>query len=417
MKPRLRRWAGGMLALLLPLAALLGLAALVLDTQPALPERQEVRLADVAHLVALARQHDPRRAMPGQLQQISITEGDIDLLLNHAAHRLLGVRVAVGLQPGQAQLQASLPWAWGPLRGWLNVQARLQQGGGLPAVQAWQIGQLPLPPALALPALRAAVARLGQGPDPALVAEVVQQVRFGAAQLHLDYIWQADTLTRVLSSLTPPADLERLRAYTERLASITRGPGATLALPDLLGPMFDLARERSLHHDAVQENRAAVMTLALYVTGRRLGSVVPAARQWPQPRPVLVLLAGREDFPQHFLVSAFLAMEGTTPLTHAIGLAKEVSDANGGSGFSFTDLAANRAGLRFGQLALNQPAQLQQRLARGVTETSLLPPVQDLPEFLKQAEFEAFYGRVGSPPYQRVLADIDRRLNGLPLYR
>ena len=411
-----KRWLAG--SLLTTCAGVVALAALALDSQPAVPERNDIGVADVAHALELARQHDPRRSMPGQLTQISLTERDIHLLLNHAAHRVLGARVALDLQAQQARLQASLPWAWGPVKGWLNVRAQLQQTPGLPSVQAWQLGGLPLPRALARPLLQAAAARLGTVPDLALVADVVQQVQFADAQINVAYVWQSDTSNRLLSALTPPAEQERLRAYTERLAELTRrGPGWTVPLPALLGPMFDLARQRSLHHDAAQENRAAVLTLALYVSGRNLGSVVPAARTWAKPRAMQVLLAGRDDFPQHFLISAFLAMEGTTPLTNAIGLAKEVADANGGSGFSFTDLAANRAGLRFGQLALNQPAMLQQRLAQGLTEAALLPPVNDLPEFLKQSEFEAVYGQVGSPPYQRVLADIEQRLNTLTLYR
>lgn len=415
MKPWTRWAAGGLLALTLAAAALLGLAV---DRQPAVTERTDIRIDDVAHALAVARQHDPRRSVPGRLTQITLTERDIDLLLHQAASRLAGVRVDLALQPENAQLAASLPWRWGPLGGWLNLQAELQQTPGLPALTGWRLGRLPLPTALARPLIERAAARLGAVPDPGLVREVVQRVQFAPGQMVVAYVWQSDTSQRVLASLTPPEEQARLKAYNALLVELTaRGPGWVLPLPALLGPMFDLARQRSLANDAAAENRAAVLTLALYVTGRRLGSVVPAARGWPQPRRKQVQLAGRIDFPQHFLVSAFLAMEGTDPLTQAIGLAKEVADANGGSGFSFTDVAANRAGQRFGQLAAGRPALLQDRVAPGISETALLPPVADLPEFLKQAEFEAAFGQVGSPAYARVLADIDTRLDTLALYR
>lgn len=415
MTPWIRRVAGSLLVLTLAAAAV---ATLAIDRHPIVAERSDVSVDDVAHALAVARSHDPRRSVPGRPTQLTVNERDIELLLNHAAHRLLGVRVAVRLQPQQAELTASLPWHWGPLSGWLNLRANLLQSPALPALAGWRLGSLPLPRALAPPLLQAAAARLGTAADLALIADVVQQVRFSERQMDVTYIWQNDTSNRVLAALTPAPEQARLAAYNALLVTLTaRGPGWQVPLPTLLGPMFELARRRSLTDDAALENRAAVLTLALYVNGRRLGSVVPAARSWPQPRRLQVMLAGRADFPQHFLVSAFLAMEGTNPLTHAIGLAKEVADANGGSGFSFTDLAANRAGLRFGQLAASQPALLQDRLARGVSEAALLPPVADLPEFLKQAQFEAAFGAVGSPPYQRVLADIEQRLDGLPLYR
>lgn len=408
--------AAGLGAGLLVLALLLATAV---DRQPLLAEQQHFSVEDVAHALALAREHDPRRARPGQPQQLAMTERDLQLLAHQAARRLQGLRVALDLQPGQAQLQASWPWQLGPANGWLNLQAELQQSStGLPALASWKLGQLPLPRAWALPLLRFAWKRQAALPPLELLPELVQQVQFEETQMLLRYVWQADTTQRLLAALTPPEERERLHAYAQRLAELSRqAPGHGVALPALLLPMFELARERSLQHDAAAENRAAVLVLALHATGRPLYKLVPEARTWPQPRRLNVQLAGRDDFAQHFLVSALLAMEGSNPLTEAIGLTKEVQDAQGGSGFSFTDLAANRAGQRFGELALQQPALLQQRLARGVQESALMPRVDDLPEFLQQPEFEAFYGHVGSPPYQRVLLDIERRLGALPLYR
>ena len=46
-----------------------------------------------------------------------------------------------------------------------------------------------------------------------------------------------------------------------------------------------------------------------------------------------------------------------------------------------------------------------------------MPPWHDLPEFLPEAEFLRRYGGVGAPPYNRLLAEIDRRITALPLLR
>ncbi len=422
MKP----WMRWTLACVLVPPVLAGAALLLaLDLQPAVPERSDVALADVQHALAVARSQDPRRAAPGQLMQASVTERDVELLLNHAAHRMLGVRVKLQLEPGEATLTASTPWAFGGfsgfsgMAGWLNLHAQWRETDALPELARWRLGMLPLPTVLAPPLLRAAAARMTAAPDLALVPDVLRRVRFGRDELVLSYVWQDNTAQRVLAVLTPPAERERLRAYSDLLVSLTSGhPGAQpVPLPALIGPMFELARQRSLHNDAARENRAAVLTLAIYVTGREVGNLVPGARAWPQPQRLQVLLNGRDDFPQHFLVSALLAMEGTSPFTNALGLTKEIEDSQGGSGFSFNDLAANRAGMRFGQFALQQPVRLQEVLARGVAEGSLMPDVADLPEFLTQAEFRRRYQRIGSPGYQRLLADIEQRVEGLALYR
>ena len=416
MKPWMR-WA--LVGVMVPPALALTALVLAVDLQPAVPERSDVALADVQHALAVARSQDPRRAEPGKLVHASVTERDVDLLLNHAAPRMLGVRMKLQLEPGEAALNASSPWNAAGMGGWLNLHTHWRETDGLPELTQWRLGMLPLPTALAPPLLRLAAARMTAAPDLALVHDVLRRVRFGRDELVLSYVWQDNTAQRVLAMLTPPAEQERLRAYSDLLVSLTSSQpgGRPVPMPVLIGPMFELARQRSLHNDAARENRAAVLTLALYVTGRKAGLLVPGARAWPQPQRLQVLLNGRDDFPQHFLVSALLAMEGTSPFTNALGLSKEIEDSQGGSGFSFNDLAANHAGMRFGQFALEQPARLQEVLARGVADGALMPDVADLPEFLSQAEFKRRYQRIGSPGYQRLLADIEQRVEGLALYR
>jgi len=418
----LRTSALALLATVLGLPLLLG--ALVLSFEADVPATDGVRLADVQHALSVVRNHDPRRATPGQVTAVALNERDLALLMNHGAHRAFGGRAEVRLAPGTATLHASQPLPLLPSVGlWLNVEGVLQQTGGLPELASLRVGRLPLPTALAEPLIKRGLAHWGIGEELLDLRDVVDRVAFGQDRLTLVYRWQADTTSRLLSALTPGAERERLRAYSDRLVRLVDAHIAAvgerpLILAQLLGPIFKLARERSAAGgNAAHENRAAILTLALYTTGRGVVAIVPAAHDWPRPIRLLVTLGGRDDFPLHFMISAALAMEGTSPLVNAIGLAKEVADSRHGSGFSFNDLAANKAGLRFGRMALEQPGALQQRVAAGVAEASLMPKVDDLPEFLDQAEFVARFGGVGAPPYQRLLADIERRIGGLTLYR
>jgi hypothetical protein len=417
------RWFAGAL-IALPLAALV-LAALVLSPHSDVPPAETVALADVQHALAVLRAHDPRRAPPGAVTAAALNERDLALLMNHGAHRAFGGRAEVRLSPGVATLHASQRlrldrFGFAP---WVNVVAELQQRAGLPELVSLRLGRLPLPTALAEPLLARVLVHWGVGEELLDLRDVIQRVIFGADSLTLVYRWEAGTSARLLSALTPAAERERLRAYSDRLVTLAaehaaRAGDQPLALTALIGPIFELARTRSeAGGDAANENRAAILTLALYTTGRGVVAIVPAAHDWPRPLRLPVQLAGRDDFPLHFMISAALAMEGTNPLVNAIGLAKEVADSQRGSGFSFNDLAANKAGLRFGRMALEQPEALQRRLAGGVSEKSLMPDTADLPEFLSQAEFTARFGGVDAPGYQRLLADIERRIGGLTLYR
>jgi hypothetical protein len=411
----LSKWLlGAMLALLL--AALLALA-LAVEGTPRVALRDDVSPADVDRAVAMVRLHDPRQAPPGQLRWAQLSERDVDLLVDHAARRWLAANTRVRLQPGLLLVQASFA---APLGRWLNIELGLRQTTALPEVDRLRIGRLPLPAALAMPLLRAFAARHGVRADALLAVDWIERVTIARGQVMVSYRVGPDTANRLRAALVAPADEQRLRAYTERLAALTQGvQGVEVSVALMLSPLLALAAERSAAGgDAVEENRAALMTLTFFANHRPLGLMVPAAYTWPRPRPLYVTLQRRYDFPLHFLISAIIAAEAGTPLADAVGLWKELADARrGGSGFSFNDLAADRAGTRFGELAVRDPARLQARIAAGATEADFMPEVSDLPESLPEAEFVARYGGVGAAAYNRVLADIEARGAARPVFQ
>lgn len=404
-------------AALLALAVLAGLLlALALEDERRVPRRDAVSPADIDRAVDLVRRHDPRRVQVGQARTLSLSERDADLLLLHAARRF-GADTQLRLQPGRLILQASVA---APLGRWLNAELVFRQARTAPELESVRIGRLPVPTALAMPLLRAYAQRQGVQADAWLATDWIEQLVVAPGMLALRYRIDPETLPRLRAALVAPADQQRLRAYQQRLTEWTRAePRDTVTLDALLAPMFALAAQRSAAGGApAEENRAALLTLALYASQRPLGLLVPAAYQWPNPVPMVVTLRQRQDTALHFLVSAVIAAEDGTPLADAVGLWKELADARrGGSGFSFNDLAADRAGTRFGELAVRDAPGLQQRVASGVGDADLLPEVGDLPENLPEAEFRARFGGVGGAGYLRLAAQIEARLDALPLFR
>jgi hypothetical protein len=132
-----------------------------------------------------------------------------------------------------------------------------------------------------------------------------------------------------------------------------------------------------------------------------------------------VSIRGRRDWTRHFTISAALAIHANQALSDAAGLLKEELDAGeGGSGFSFGDLLADRAGTRFALAATRDEASalaMQSRLARACRLEDLFPPAADLPESLTAAQLQARYGGVGGEKYRQMLADIEGRLDRCPL--
>ena len=173
--------------------------------------------------------------------------------------------------------------------------------------------------------------------------------------------------------------------------------------------------------DATAENRALILALAAYVNRR---AILPAQEDpgAPSARPRFfhpVVLRGRRDLAQHFITSAALTAQGGDALSDLVGLYKEVSDADGGSGFSFPDLTADRAGTRFAELAVGDVAgarALQSAARRGLREEDFMPPIDGLPEGLAKGDFAALYGDTRGPAYRRVSDEIERRIDHTRLH-
>jgi hypothetical protein len=402
----------------LPAAALLAVWLCFQDA-PLIEGKAEISPADIERAKSILSRHDPRKAKPGTLRTIVATQQDLDLVLNYTATRVRRGAARVVLQPGLAMVQASLEAPANPLGRWINVDAALRETGALPEFDRLRIGRLPVPAFLADFALARLAARLNETGEGKLAHDVVKSVKLLPGQVQVVYEWRADIPDRVRAAVLSPADVERFRAYSERLADVIdgAGSGASVSMVGIMPPLFALAKERSADGDRARENRAAIVTLAFYANGRGLAAIIPAAKAWRRPAPRSVTLGGRSDFSKHYLISAAIAAEAGSPLADAIGLYKEVEDARGGSGFSFNDIAADRAGTRFGRLAVESPRKLQDAIAAGVKERDIMPEVADLPEFLSEAEFRRRFGGIGAPAYQKMMAEIERRVGAVTLFR
>lgn len=416
---RLLPWA--LLPILLLAAAAVG-AWLAIDRQPLVVQATVVSHEDIARARWLLRRNDPRRALPGITRALSLSQRDLALLLAQAGPRLRDARAQVQLRARQALVQVSLPLPETPWGRWLNVQLVLRETPGLPEVQQLRIGRLPVPDWLAEAALPRLLAALDLRAQAALAQRLIRRVSFVPQRLVLAYAWPDHSRQILTHSMITAEERARLQVYADRLLALgaeLAGPGAApVAMARLLPPLFALAAQRSTDAaTATRENRAALVALAFTAHGPGLSPLLGTARPGSGPPPLRLTLAGRLDTPKHYLISAALAAERGGPLADAIGLYKEMADSRGGSGFSFNDLAADRAGTRLGLRAVRDPQVTQSRLAAGVQESDLLPAVSDLPEGLGEAEFRRRYGGIDGPLYRRLVDDIEARLERLPLLR
>lgn len=402
-----------------------GLLWLGSDDAPALQRTAELAPRHVERALQILSRHDPRRRQGGGLRVIDLSAEEADLAANYLANQYANGSARVSLAAGKITVQLSVP-SPAPLAGrFLNLHAVLRETEALPVVEALRLGRLPLPPSLLEYAFARAVQARQADAQVRTLASALRGVTVGEHRLRVRYEWQADLPDRLRRAALPPDDVARIRSYHARLAEFVGGADKppALSLARLLVPLAQHATDRAGRAgggDAEAESRALIAVLAFYVTAQPLGMIAPDAAAWPRAPRRQVTLGGRGDLAQHFAVSALLAAHAGSPLADAVGVYKELRDARGGSGFSFNDLAADRAGTVFGELAVapgGAAAALHRRLAAGIVERDLMPDVADLPEFMPEAEFRRRFGGVDAPAYQAMLREIERRIAACALYR
>lgn len=300
-----------------------------------------------------------------------------------------------------------------PLGRWLNVRAELvPEGASFPAVRL-RIGALPLSPGLSRAALDVAHWTLRRrGADLPELDRMVRGLEVGrgevAARLFLPRA--PEVVGQVVGQGLAPVDAAAVAAAYCRLADRQRRE-----------PSTDFAAQVNRAFAGGQAgpaaNRAALVALGMLVVdsevGRLAGTSGDAARAC-RIDPVAATLHGRPDLAKHWALSAALAATTGTRFAEAVGEWKELADTlPSGSGFSFVDLAADRAGFRAARAAADPDgaARAAAFLARAGEDALLPEPLTRGAEGLSDDAFRGGYGGIDDRRYARVVARIDGALD------
>ena len=413
---------------------LLGMA----EREPLVRERPVVTSEEKRRLYDLLRDKDPKTLAAGATRSIMLGSRDIDLLLAWGLPVVLGegrgmARVELPASR-QARVSLTLPFATPTGRArYLNIVAgarvQIDQGRVSVADPTLRLGRLVLPdrPLRWLAPVISALVQADRRARPVLAGVQSLEISPGRAMLVYrrmelppgllaSFIWGAGSNEEMRLAV---------RAHVERLLEAAPSfPQGEPRLGAAVEVAFARARDRSATSPPVLENRAALLALGILLGHRRLEDLVGQVldtRDWRRAAPLArTTLRGREDWTKHFFVSAALTVLSAQAPSDAIGVFKEELDAGGGSGFSFGDLLADRAGTTFALLATRDDAAartLQARLAAGFRVDDFFPEAADLPEDIQAAELEGRYGGVGGRLFRQYAAEVERRLWSSPAYR
>lgn len=368
-------------------------------------------------------------------RRLSLSDDEINLLLRYATE-LVGVEDEISSRvylPGDTllaevsvRLLASLPLFLNLRAGFTSDNARLR-------LSSLQIGHLRIPSGL-VSSLSAQVQQRYLEKQAAFrgimdLMQGVEQITLAPDRLELDFTWEPGLLSLVrtqaqalfLTASDQPLIAAQYRQLAETVSDI---PATVRAIPlsALLKPLFAQAlRQSQSGADPVAVNRALLVTVAAYVNQESIEQWLAPELATAVSRPpfIEVRIQQRQDLAQHVASSAAIAATAGIGVARILSSVKENYDARYRSGFSFSDLTANRAGMLLGALATSSPENalvLQQRLARLTGDGDYLPFLTNNRDGLTESDFSARYRHENSADYQARLQEIDALLYQLPLF-
>ena len=360
--------------------------------------------------------------------QVTLTETQVESLVGVLQRALPDFKGVVNISPIGGTI--NLTYAIQDTGYFVNASALVLPGNSL-RIEQVQIGDLTIPGRYLLRFLERTVNSYTDSEIATIALSRVERVTMESGELTLD-VGRLDALLTELNvvasnmSVDEESELQRLSAYYLRYLSGREIALSTepVSLIEYLREGMARAREQSeTPQDAVLHNKAVILALAVYLGHHRVGTLVgdiqPNADKALKPRRGAVL-HNRNDLARHFIISAALELLSEEGMSLAIGEFKELMDrGNGGSGYSFVDLAADMSGNEFAQVAteISTAVEVQNAMARIQSELEIIPAIDGLPEGLSKQAFIEQYERVDSMAYLKEVKEIKRRINLLPLYQ
>jgi len=317
-----------------------------------------------------------------------------------------------------------------PIGNFINIIGTLTTSGTSIKVDKFKIGKLTIPGVFINYIVRISddyLLSFDIYNDLKINKNAIKHISINNSNLNIVYEWDIKSFNNLRESgknlLLSQDQQTRLILYQNELATIIAPyKKKNVSLVTIIRPMFKFASQQTnISNSPKVENIAMLQVLSLYAINKGLKHFINADMQNRLKIPVKATLTlnGRHDLAQHFLVSAGLTISTGTKLANLIGLAKEVEDSDGGSGFSFADLAADKAGVKLAETATDSEYHaflLQENMVLVKMESEFMPAIDRLPEGIMKLEFNKQYGDLDSSSYNLVNNEIEKRIQQCKVY-
>ena len=404
-----------------------------IDDHAIVSQTAELSANELDRVKQFIKKNNPSNLSSGQITQTVMSQRDINLALSYFSQKAPGhlnrrIMAKVLFDRQLAYWQFSIKLPNNPLGNYLNVTLEMvakntQENYDLD-ITSVRVGQLTMPSFVTNNLEKYLDKTLKENvPEYNLVGNALQNIKFKKKRVVLNYIFDKKAASAIKSQLTSRVIKDEfkqaLMAYSERLFLISPHLSSKEKLNRLVNPMFEYAQQRSRKHNPIIENKAALTVIGAYMLGKDLRKILGEG-YYESPKFKNLYINDRYDLSQHLFVSAAITSMANSRLAASIGLKKEVDDSQGGSGFSFADLAADHAGIELAKYATSSKKnaiKLQEKLALSQQEADYMPDIVHLPEGMQQFEFKNNYINTKSAAYTEMKNVIQFRISRLSVYR
>ena len=386
-----------------------------------IPKIRDKRLFTFQDIIRAKQVLKESSSTDGTFRTLTLTENDVNIGANYLLTRHFNSATKVQLDNASLTFCTSISLPNILLGRYLNISFTLNEQQGHLTPANFKAGRIRVPDIFSGTILNSIIKFTALQKYYLQAKQHIKKIQLASDNLKVTYQYSPEAFSQMLSLLALSTDNESKIIYKQKLSEFIANHDREwrLSLAQLLQPLFQLAYQRSTLDSAIEENRTAIFVIKAFVNDREIKRYVKLPSLKGSGPQLSVFLYKRKDMAKHFMWSAALTASGSSNLADKLAQEKEISDAQSGSGFSFIDLAADRAGMYFAEMATSTPRtarKIQKAMAHIIDYRAFMPDVRDLPENLNDKEFKHKFDSVSNPSYKQILAQIDARIAASPVY-
>ena len=326
---------------------------------------------------------------------MEISQSDMNSVLAFASRAVPTLRGEATVAPGGIRVASSLRVPGIPGGRWLNLRVAVAPSTRGLQLASVKLGTFDLPAGMVLPAARVLMDLVFGDRAGTIAVNSIDGIAIngrkaivGVALTRADrkaLTGRLKATARTIANISSPNEVRAYYLAIDKATADGRLKTKGSTVPYLRLAM-ELANQKAQGGDAQAEVQSALLALTIYCGHikfeRLIGDVVPENMRGKRNGCAGTTLGGRADLRQHFVISAGLQAASNEGAAFTIGEFKELLDSarKKGSGFSFDDLAADRAGIRFATALLESGAPDRQSLiSRLQSERNVFPSISGLP--------------------------------------